>query len=132
MVSNNNSQGLVDVTNTTKVVKKQEDASTNTIVSISAQESKVLQDGTGAGQPVAGSPKDPSVDRRVKSDEWDAAKTPPSRFQQPKGSIYATPNSRDAHIDKHIDRDAAFHAKLAEKGWSDKSDRRGSKGSKGK
>ncbi|KAG0635630.1 hypothetical protein HOY80DRAFT_892706, partial [Tuber brumale] len=36
-------------------------------------------------------------DRRL-SKEWDAAKTPPSRFQKVEGSIYATPNSRDGHI----------------------------------
>jgi hypothetical protein len=31
--------------------------------------------------------------------------------------VYATPNSRDGHVDKNYDRDAAFHAKHAEKGW---------------
>lgn len=36
-------------------------------------------------------------DRRM-SKEWDASKTPPSRFQKVEGSIYATPNSRDGHI----------------------------------
>jgi len=50
----------------------------------------------------------------------DASKTLPSRFQQPKGSIFATPGSRDGHVDKNTDRDAAYHAKLAEKGWVDK------------
>ncbi|PQE10190.1 c6 zinc finger domain containing protein [Rutstroemia sp. NJR-2017a WRK4] len=59
----------------------------------------------------------PSQDRRLSSDEWDASKTPPSRFQKRKGSIYATPSSRDGHVDKHIDRDAVFHATHAEKGW---------------
>jgi len=39
----------------------------------------------------------------------DANKTPPGRFQQKKGSVYATPNSRDSHIDWHPDRDAKFH-----------------------
>lgn len=39
----------------------------------------------------------------------DASKTLPSRFQQKKGSVYATPNSRDSHIGRHIDRDAKFH-----------------------
>merc|ERR1739848_449565 len=38
--------------------------------------------------PVAG----PQQDRRM-SDEWDASKVPPSRFQKRKGSIYATPSS---------------------------------------
>jgi hypothetical protein len=55
----------------------------------------------------------------------DASKTPPSRFQQRKGSVYATPSSRDGHVDKNYDRDAAYHAKLAEKGWAK---RRASKG----
>jgi hypothetical protein len=51
-------------------------------------------------------------DRRM-SDEWDAAKVPPSRFQKRKGSIYATPSSRDGHVDKnYADK---YHAKLAEK-----------------
>ncbi|KAF7869800.1 hypothetical protein EAF04_004584 [Stromatinia cepivora] len=59
----------------------------------------------------------PSQDRRLSSDEWDASKTPPSRFQKRKGSIYATPSSRDGHVDKHIDRDAVFHATHAEKGY---------------
>ncbi|PQE13754.1 C6 zinc finger domain containing protein [Rutstroemia sp. NJR-2017a BVV2] len=64
----------------------------------------------------------------------DASKTPPSRFQKRKGSIYATPSSRDGHVDKHIDRDAVFHATHAEKGWGSvfgkgaAGGRRGSKG----
>ncbi|KAK0388724.1 hypothetical protein NLU13_4967 [Sarocladium strictum] len=49
---------------------------------------------------------------RRMSDEWDAAKTPPSRFQKRKGSIYATPSSRDGHIDRnYADK---YHAKIAE------------------
>ncbi|PWW73335.1 hypothetical protein C7212DRAFT_332332 [Tuber magnatum] len=36
-------------------------------------------------------------DRRM-SKEWDASKTPPSRFQKVEGSIFATPSSRDGHI----------------------------------
>ncbi|KAF4627730.1 hypothetical protein G7Y89_g10425 [Cudoniella acicularis] len=62
------------------------------------------------------------------TDEWDASKTPPSRFQQRKGSIYATPGSRDGHVDRNYDRDAKYHEKLAEKGWGSKF-RRGSKSS---
>ncbi|KAK5998153.1 hypothetical protein PT974_00525 [Cladobotryum mycophilum] len=50
-------------------------------------------------------------DRRM-SDEWDAAKVPPSRFQKRKGSIYATPGSRDGHVDKNYAE--KYHAKLAE------------------
>ena len=57
--------------------------------------------------PVAGA----NQDRRM-SDEWDASKTPPSRFQKRKGSIYATPGSRDGHVDRnYADK---YHAKLAE------------------
>jgi len=89
------------------------------------------------GQPAAdpaiskeNAPSSPNLavkdDRRQSSDEWDASKTPPSRFQQRKGSVYATPGSRDGHVDKNYERDAAYHAKLAEKGWSGKK-RRGSK-----
>jgi len=36
-------------------------------------------------------------DRRM-SKEWDAAKTPPSRFQKVEGSIWATPASRDGKV----------------------------------
>ncbi|KAJ4419007.1 hypothetical protein N0V82_005232 [Gnomoniopsis sp. IMI 355080] len=58
-----------------------------------------------------------SGDRRM-SVEWDASKTPPSRFQRRKGSIYSTPASRDGHVDKnYADK---YHEKLAEKGWGTK------------
>lgn len=57
-------------------------------------------------------------DRRL-SDEWDAAKVSPSRFQKRKGSIYATPNSRDGHIDRNYAE--KYHAKIAEmKGGTNK------------
>ncbi|KAL6817025.1 hypothetical protein V8C40DRAFT_254388 [Trichoderma camerunense] len=61
----------------------------------------------------AGEPHVPSgnKDRRL-SDEWDAAKVPPSRFQKRKGSIYATPGSRDGHVDKNYAE--KYHAKIAE------------------
>jgi len=42
----------------------------------------------------------------------DASKVPPSRFQKRKGSIYATPNTRDGHIDKNYAE--KYHAKIAE------------------
>ncbi|KAJ2973814.1 hypothetical protein NQ176_g6395 [Zarea fungicola] len=58
--------------------------------------------------PVAAAPKQ---DRRM-SDEWDAAKVPPSRFQKRKGSIYATPSSRDGHVDRNYQE--KYHAKIAE------------------
>ncbi|KAH7171550.1 hypothetical protein EDB81DRAFT_877539 [Dactylonectria macrodidyma] len=53
----------------------------------------------------------PKKDRRM-SDEWDAAKVPPSRFQKRKGSIYATQSSRDGHIDRNYQE--KYHAKIAE------------------
>lgn len=57
-------------------------------------------------------------DRRM-SDEWDASKVPPSRFQKRKGSIYATPNSRDGHVDRnYADK---YYAKIAEMGTRKKS-----------
>lgn len=40
------------------------------------------------------------IDRRM-SREWDASKVPPSKFQKPEGSIFATPSSRDGHIAKN-------------------------------
>ncbi|KAK9778312.1 hypothetical protein SCAR479_04714 [Seiridium cardinale] len=43
------------------------------------------------------------------TDEWDASKVPPSRFQQRKGSIYSTQGSRDGHVQKNKDRDTGFH-----------------------
>lgn len=54
-------------------------------------------------------------DRRY-SDEWDASKVPPSRFQKRKGSIYSTPGSRDGHVDNNYA--AKFHAKHAELGYN--------------
>jgi hypothetical protein len=57
----------------------------------------------------------------------DASKTPPSRFQQRKGSVYATPKSRDSHIDRHADRDAKFHELHDKKFGSTKGRATGSK-----
>jgi hypothetical protein len=48
------------------------------------------------------------------SDIVDVGKTPPSRFQQRKGSIRTTPASRSEHTDKCVKRDGAFHDKHAE------------------
>ncbi|KAK8042910.1 hypothetical protein PG994_013393 [Apiospora phragmitis] len=45
------------------------------------------------------------------TDEWDASKTVPSRFQQRKGSIFATPSSRDGHVERNLEKDAEFHKK---------------------
>ncbi|KAI1466946.1 uncharacterized protein F4812DRAFT_71214 [Daldinia caldariorum] len=51
------------------------------------------------------------------TDEWDAAKTPPSRFQKRKGSIYATPSSRDGHVERNRDAVEEFH-RAHSKRWS--------------
>ncbi|KAH7035684.1 uncharacterized protein B0I36DRAFT_361019 [Microdochium trichocladiopsis] len=56
------------------------------------------------------------------TDEWDAGKTPPSRFQKRKGSIYATPSSRDGHVERNRDAVEEFHKltapKTSSKRWS--------------
>ena len=44
----------------------------------------------------------------------DASKVPPSRFQKRKGSIYATPSSRDGHVDRNYQE--KYHAKIAQMG----------------
>ncbi|KAI2614272.1 uncharacterized protein GGS25DRAFT_517119 [Hypoxylon fragiforme] len=62
--------------------------------------------------------------------EWDASKTPPSRFQKRKGSIYATPPSRDGHVERNRDAVEEFH-RAHSKRWSlssSGSSRRGSVG----
>ncbi|KAL1841853.1 hypothetical protein VTJ49DRAFT_6530 [Mycothermus thermophilus] len=52
---------------------------------------------------------------RWESDEWDASKVPPSRFQKRKGSIYAVPSSRDGRVDtSYADK---FHEKLEQMGY---------------
>ncbi|KAI1190104.1 hypothetical protein F5B17DRAFT_427915 [Nemania serpens] len=51
------------------------------------------------------------------TDEWDASKTLPSRFQKRKGSIYATPSSRDGHVERNRDAVEEFH-KAHSKRWS--------------
>jgi len=53
-----------------------------------------------------------ALDRRM-SREWDASKVPPSKFQRPEGSIFATPASRDGHIARNKLK-AAMH-KVKEK-----------------
>jgi hypothetical protein len=53
----------------------------------------------------------------TQTDEWDASKTPPSRFQKRKGSIYATPSSRDGHVERNRDAVEEFH-KAHSKRWS--------------
>ncbi|KAF2968273.1 hypothetical protein GQX73_g5337 [Xylaria multiplex] len=58
------------------------------------------------------------------TDEWDASKTPPSRFQKRKGSIYATPSSRDGHVERNRDAVEEFH-KAHSKRWSISSSKSG-------
>ncbi|KAI0600923.1 hypothetical protein F4775DRAFT_590067 [Biscogniauxia sp. FL1348] len=62
------------------------------------------------------------------TDEWDASKTPPSRFQKRKGSIYATPSSRDGHVERNRDAVEEFH-KAHSKRWSVGSSSSGRRGS---
>jgi len=62
-------------------------------------------------------PNSPPARERRMSKEWDASKVPPSQFQKRKGSIYATPSSRDSHSQSG-DRDKAYFEKLKEKGWN--------------
>lgn len=83
-----------------------------------AETQQIQKDGTSAvAAGVTGSPPASSVKRdRRASKEWDAAKVPPSRFQKPEGSIYATPSSRDGHIDRNTQ--TAYTDKLKEKGWA--------------
>ncbi|AEO55185.1 hypothetical protein MYCTH_2298743 [Thermothelomyces thermophilus ATCC 42464] len=61
-------------------------------------------------------PTSPPVQAEIRdhrlSDEWDASKVPPSRFQKRKGSIYAVPHSRDGRIDSNYP--AKYFEKLAE------------------
>ncbi|KAI1265894.1 hypothetical protein F5Y18DRAFT_30669 [Xylariaceae sp. FL1019] len=51
------------------------------------------------------------------TDEWDASKTLPSRFQKRKGSIFSTPSSRDGHVERNRDAVEEFH-KAHSKRWS--------------
>jgi len=81
-------------------------------------ESRVVAGGEGGGAGI--------MDRRM-SREWDAAITPPSRFQKMQGSIWATPASRDGPVDRNRERHKGFKEKvkeLAGKGFG--SGRRGS------
>ncbi|RYP35522.1 hypothetical protein DL767_003776 [Monosporascus sp. MG133] len=58
-----------------------------------------------------------SLQDYLNTPEWDASKTPPSRFQKRKGSIYATPSSRDGHVERNRDAVEEFH-KAHSKRWS--------------
>ncbi|KAI1821669.1 hypothetical protein F4861DRAFT_541749 [Xylaria intraflava] len=76
------------------------------------------------GQPPADNHNAPLPERErtgsrdyTHTDEWDASKTPPSRFQKRKGSIYATPSSRDGHVERNRDAVEEFH-KAHSKRWS--------------
>jgi len=66
------------------------------------------------GEEIPAIPAEGKVRRTSK--EWDASKVPPSQFQKRKGSVYATPSSRDSHTSG--ERDKAYFEKLKEKGWN--------------
>jgi len=55
------------------------------------------------------------MDRRM-SREWDAAHTVPSRFQKLEGSVFATPASRDGHVDRNREKNKGFMQKVKEIG----------------
>jgi len=65
----------------------------------------------------AGASQDKATRRT--SREWDASKVPPSQFQKRKGSVYATPSSRDSHAHDKT-RDQTYHdaLKKEKKGWT--------------
>jgi len=75
------------------------------------------------------SPVSPVDNRRLSDDNWDASKVPPSQFQKRKGSIYATPSSRDSHVGAHSVRDEKFHA-LVDAKYGDKKSPKARRGSK--
>jgi len=75
-----------------------------------SSEEAVADDGAEGLSP----PPEGGKARRM-SKEWDASKVPPSQFQKRKGSIYATPSSRDSHTTS--ERDKAYFEKIKEKGW---------------
>jgi hypothetical protein len=72
-------------------------------------EKDIIRDDT----PLPQAQHSPTQDRRL-SREWDASKVPPSQFQRPKGSIYATPSTRDGHVGG-AERDQRYWDKLKEK-----------------
>jgi len=70
-----------------------------------------------AGEELSTSPPEgPSAADKRMSHEWDASKTKPSAFQKRKGSVHATPASRDGHVSGK-ERDQKYWDKLKEKGW---------------
>jgi len=100
--------------------RKESNASTNPG---SPTTQKFPKSETGTGKEAAPlsptSPVEPTVDQQRRgSDEWDASKVPPSRFQKRKGSIYAVPHSRDGKIDSNYQ--AKYFEKLAEMGYGKK------------
>ncbi|KAH8167217.1 hypothetical protein CIB48_g1032 [Xylaria polymorpha] len=79
-------------------------------------EQPVFTNTLGSGSPPLERQRTNSRDYTM-TDEWDASKTPPSRFQKRKGSIYATPSSRDGHVERNRDAVEEFH-KAHSKRWS--------------
>ena len=82
---------------------------TNSFVDLFATEKIADSDDVKPSQSSAS----PSQDRRT-SREWDASKVPPSQFQRPKGSIFATPATRDGHVGR-ADGDKRYWDKMKEK-----------------
>ncbi|KAH0441590.1 hypothetical protein CcaCcLH18_01850 [Colletotrichum camelliae] len=91
-------------------LRADDDQSRTDAISIETQTSPTALNGEVAPA-LSSSP----ADRRASTDEWDASKVPPSRFQKRKGSIYATPGSRDGHVDRNYA--TGFHEKHTEKGY---------------
>ena len=78
--------------------------------SFESEQTRVPGEAPGAlGDHVGPAPPRKSSKDYSHTDEWDASKTVPSRFQQRKGSIFATPSSRDGHVQRNLDNDAEFH-----------------------
>jgi len=93
-------------------------AATSTATTLAAPDDNAAGD-MAPGSESSPTASSPASDRdRRNSDQWDAAKVPPSRFQKRKGSIYAVPSSRDGHVDSNYA--VKFHEKHAEKGYGKK------------
>ncbi|KAF2451727.1 hypothetical protein P171DRAFT_426200 [Karstenula rhodostoma CBS 690.94] len=85
-------------------------------------EDKTNKNPSSDGTALLQTQQSPTQARRL-SREWDASKVPPSQFQRPKGSIYATPSTRDGHVER-ADRDHKYWDKMKEKGWLPGSDKK--------
>ncbi|KAK4245469.1 hypothetical protein C7999DRAFT_34159 [Corynascus novoguineensis] len=93
--------------------RKESIASTdsNSPTPLNLPQSEVLAREAAPTSPTSPPAQPGNKDRRY-SDEWDASKVPPSRFQKRRGSIYAVPSSRDGKIDSNYQ--TKYFKKLAE------------------